>query len=182
MLSHRSFWGCVLCGSSEDVSGDPEFVLCSALCWGFFFAFKCFSALSSIRSHSPRTKVSLSLLLSPHHSSNSQFPRCFGKAGLSVVLQRFAECVVMDVPYGRQRGAGRGSLGRQGFSWLGCRGGLQAFVWKAPSTSLHLHFQDLTWLGLHEPSLGSPACFQSHCFWFARGYFSLTASLRNGHA
>lgn len=49
-------------------------------------------------------------------------------------------------------------------------------------STLQLLFPDLTCLGLQEPSLASPACFQSHCFWFSRGYFSLTASLGNGDA
>lgn len=42
---------------------------------------------------------------------------------------------------------------------------------------LKMLFQDLAHFGLYEPSLGSPACFQFHCFQFSKGYFSLTASL-----
>lgn len=47
----------------------------------FFLAFKWFSVLKSVSSRSPRTKVSLSLLLFPYYSSN--FPSAFASLDLT---------------------------------------------------------------------------------------------------
>lgn len=70
--------GVVCCVVPQKMSLEIQNLSFILLYVGLFFAFKWFSALSSVRSLSLRTKVSLSLLLSPHHSSNLQFPRCFG--------------------------------------------------------------------------------------------------------
>lgn len=140
--------GPVLCGSSQDVSGDPAFVFYSALCWvSFFFTFKWLSALSSVRSHSPRTKVSLALLLSPHHSSNFQFPQCFCKSGAAAVCRG---CVVMDVPCGREQG--QGIPGQAGIQLAGLHRGLADFHVEnahiSPSTLLLFICSSRVWSGL----------------------------------
>lgn len=65
---------CCMVLENKHVSGDLAFFFYSDL--GFFpLAFKWFSLLKSVSSHSPRTKVLLSLLLFPRYSSS--FPSAF---------------------------------------------------------------------------------------------------------
>lgn len=160
VLSHRTS-GVMCCVVPQQMSLEIQICLLFCFMLGVSFAFQWFSALSSVRSHSPRTKVSLSLFLSPHPSSNSQFPWCFGKSGLSVALQMFAESVVMAVPYGRER-AGREQgeaawAGRGSAAWaaeVACRFSCGKHL-PHLHTSTALPRSDLPWIAGAKPGKSS---------------------------